>query len=193
MGLVEQQQPWPGQHDSRQLGASQHALRAVAGLTLAGAREPNPLQGLVTTRGRHADQPRHHRQVLSQGELGIQRGCVAEQRDVAAHPKAGLVAHVRAEDYPRTIPCPALGGSRVARTRSSVLLPEPLAPLSPSTSPAASSRSTPRSTGTPPSRTSTASNRAIGSRPSRSKRVPSAMTDPSLPSQTTPGALPGLP
>ena len=93
--------------------------------------------------------PRHPQVLQAEGDVVLDGraddlvlGVLEEQPDPGADlPQACVVA----VESPPTSTSPASGASRPLASRASVLLPEPLPPTTASTSPAATSRSTPSS------------------------------------------------
>ena len=95
--------------------------------------------------------------------MPIWRGCGSPR--VELQPAGGLPGD--AERLAVEVMRPSVGSSRRLMQRSSVLLPEPLAPISTTTSPRRTARSMPRSTSWSPNRLWMASRLRTGSDPSR--------------------------
>ena len=139
--LVEQQQlglVQRGAADRHPLG---HAARQRPHRLVGPRAQPDLVEQRLHPRLGHAVQPRVEAQVLARGELAVEQRVVREQADPPAHrPAVG---------GQRRAPAPARGRragcSSVARIRSSVVLPAPLAPNTASVRPGSSVSVTPAS------------------------------------------------
>ena len=145
VGLVEQQQLGLVQDAAADRQPLAHPGRELGDPLVGAALHPDRGEQLLDPRlgapRRDPVQAGVEAQVLAAAEVAVEQRLVAEVADPAAQlPGLARAARSRA---PAT--SPPLGRSRVARIRSSVVLPAPLGPSTTSVSPAASSRPTPSS------------------------------------------------
>jgi hypothetical protein len=111
-------------------------LPAASWLTLGRIRGPELLEQFVGPPGRRApsevEEPARHDQVLPAGQDVVDRRLLAGEADPAAH-RGRLACDVEARD----LRAPPSARSRVASTRTTVVLPAPLGPSSPHAEPSA--------------------------------------------------------
>ena len=147
--LVEEQHRRLGDERGREVEPAPHAARVGLRRPLGGVDEVEALEQLAAAGLRRAPaaavQPPDHRQVLEAGQVFVDRRVLAREPDPLAQPRRR-----RGRRRVRRPRGPASGFSSVVRMRTSVVLPAPLGPSRPSTSPPATSRSTPASAWTSP-------------------------------------------
>ena len=159
-----------------------------------GAREVElfeQLRGAARASGREAVEAALEDQLLGDGAVRAGAAALADVADPAADGGG-----VGARSWPATVAVPAVGVSSVVSIRSVVVLPAPLGPRKPTSSPGPTSRSTPRTASTDPRRVRNmrASPRAWITRPTVvphptvTERVPPGKSPrPARPCRTWPG------
>ena len=149
--LVEEQQPWHVDEPHGDVEPPPLATGQGADDPALGAREVEPLHELggapVGLGGRDAVEPRLHDELLADQAVGARAAALPDVADLAADP-----GRVGGEIVARDRGAARRGRSRVVSMRSVVVLPAPLGPRKPTSSPGATSMSTPATATTAPRR-----------------------------------------
>ena len=140
--LIEQDQLRVAEQRDAKAEALLHALREPADRVSRAIREPDPIERLVdrgrVARGGQACEP------------GVQREHLAGRQPRLVPKELGQVADLRArraiaERCPRTLPDPRVGRARPSSSLIAVVLPAPLGPRRPTSSPRPTVRLSPSS------------------------------------------------
>ena len=142
VGLVEQQEPGPAGQRDGQARPALLARRQPPEGHAGQAGEAELLEDGVGVGRRPAAGPDPEAHVLPHGQVVVGAGGMADQGQLGPDGMA-----VGARSWPRTTAVPADSGRSPANSRRSVVLPAPLGPATSTTSPSATSRSTPASAG----------------------------------------------
>ena len=144
-GLVQQQQRRLVQQHARDLDAAAHAAGILRRRLVGAIAQLHQRQRLVDAAGgeraRQAVQRGAEAQVLARGQLQVQ----ARLLEHDAEARAVRACRWSTTARPSSASVPACGGSRPASRRNAVVLPAPLGPSRPNSSPGATSKLTPSS------------------------------------------------